>query len=116
MGYGIYSVFRIMLNMIDLTTYNSPSLYAAYVLHIIYVFLVAILLVNFLVALMSSSVGEVVDAGSVIMLVQRLSVLTLVEWRLKYPFAPLYMLLHKIFFTTYRGKIVLKHTEVVDQL
>ena len=116
MGFGIYSVFRIMLNMIDLTTYNSPSLYAAYVLHIIYVFLVAILLVNFLVALMSSSVGEVVDAGSVIMLVQRLSVFTLVEWRLKYPFAPLYMLLHKIFFTTYRGKIVLKHTEGVDQL
>ena len=115
-GNGIYSVFRIMLNMIDITTYKSPSLHAAFVLHIIYVFLVAILLVNFLVALMSSSVGEVVDAGSVIMLVQRLSVLTLVEWRLKYPFAPLYMLLRKIFFTTYRGQIVLKHTEVVDKL
>ena len=114
-GHGIYSVFRIMLNMIDLTTYKSPTLVAAYVLHIIYVFMVAILLVNFLIALMSSSVGEVVDAGSVIMLVQRLSVLTLVEWRLKYPFAPLYMLLHKLFFKTSRGKILLQHTEALDK-
>ena len=85
-------------------------------LHIIYVFMVAILLVNFLIALMSTSVGEVVDAGDVIMLVQRLSVVMLVEWRLIYPLAPLYLFLRKIFFKCYNGKIVIKHTAVVDKL
>ena len=115
-GMGIYSVFRIMLSMIDLTTYRSPSLNIAHVLHIIYVFMVAILLVNFLIALMSTSVGVVVDVGYVIMLVQHLSVEMLVEWRLIYPFAPLYKFLRKIFFKCYHCKIVIKHTAVVDKL
>ncbi len=113
---GIYSVFRIMLNMIDLTTYQSPSVNAAYILHILYVFFVAILLVNFLIALMSASVGEVVNASEAIMLIQRLSVVMLVEWRLKYPFSCVYLILHKFLYNTQKGKITMTHVEKVTRI
>ena len=63
-----YSVFRIMLNMEDLTWRDSRSSSAAFILHVIFVFMVAILLVNFLVALMSNSVDEV-GANEAIMVV-----------------------------------------------
>ena len=117
LGQGMYSSIRIMLNMIDFTAYkNAPSVGVAYVLHVFFVFMVAILLVNFLIALMSASVGEVVDSGEAIMLVQRLSVVLLVEWRVLYPFVCVYMLLHKICFKTNRGRITLTHVEKVTSL
>ncbi len=115
-GMGSYSVFRIMLNMVDLTSYNSEGVYVAYILHVIFVFFVAILLVNFLIALMSSSVGQVVDAGEAIMMIQRLSVVMLVEWRLTRPFVCIYEFLHRIFFRVCHKQIYLRHKHITRGL
>ncbi len=121
LGMGSYSVFRIMLNMVDLTSYysdayNSDGVYVAYVLHIIFVFFVAILLVNFLIALMSSSVGNVVDSGEAIMMIQRISVVMLIEWRLVRPFVCLYDFLHRIFFHVYHKQVYLRHKHITREL
>ena len=110
-----YSVFRIMLNMEDLTWYDTKPSSAAFTLHIIFVFMVAILLINFLVSLMSNSVDEV-EANEAIMLIQRLSVVTLIEWRLLYPFAFIYRRLHKLVYKCYDGKIILKHNELIKHI
>ena len=110
-----YSVFRIMLNMEDLTWYDTKSSSAAFTLHIIFVFMVVILLINFLVALMSNSVDEV-EANEAIMLIQRLSVVTLIEWRLLYPFVFIYRRLHKLVYKCYDGNIILKHNELIKHI
>ncbi len=113
LGMGFYSSFRIMLNMLDLTSYDVPGVTIAYVLHIVFVFFVSILLVNFLIALMSSSVGEVVDAGEAIMIIQRLSVGMLLEWRLHRPLCLLYRLQHRRFFLVKGKQIHLEHKHLV---
>ncbi len=113
---GSYSTFRIMLNMVDLTSYTGEGVRVAYALHVIFVFFVAILLVNFFIALMSSSVGEVVDAGEAIMMIQRLSVVSVVEWRLSKPFACFYILLQRIFFNFHHKMIYLRHHRLITTL
>ena len=106
-GHAIYSIFKIMLNMIDFDDYSN-SRFSVHLLHIIYVFTVAILLVNFLIALLSTSVGETVEAGDVIMMLQRLSVVTTLERRLCF-FCPLYYkIMNRLVYKCENGKIYLQ--------
>ncbi len=105
-----YSVFKIMLNMVDFGDYNSNGLQAANVVHIIYVFTVAILLVNFLIALLSTSVGETVEAGDVTMMLQRLSIAMTVERRVLWIFPCYYRLMHRLVYTCKNRKVYLKHS------
>lgn len=79
---SIYSTFRIMLNMIDLTAYDMKDITDVAILHIIYIIVVPILLVNFLIALMSNSVSDVANNRYLIMVLQRLTAALLVEQRL----------------------------------
>ena len=79
---SMYSTFRIMLNMLDLTSYKGTDMTDVSILHISYVIVVPILLVNFLIALMSNSVSDVAENRYIIMTLQRLSTALLVEERL----------------------------------
>ena len=106
-GHAIYSIFKIMLNMIDFDDYSS-SRFSVHLLHIIYVFTVAVLLVNFLIALLSTSVGETVEAGDVIMMLQRLSVITTLKRRLCF-FCPLYYkIMNRLVCKCENGRIYLR--------
>lgn len=82
MFWSMYSTFRVMLNMIELTE-EYPGSYDLAILHTTYVIVVPILLVNFLIALMSNSVSDVAENRQLIMLLQRLSAAILVEERLE---------------------------------
>ncbi len=79
---SMYSTFRVMLNMLELTNYKDADLTDVAMLHISYVIVVPILLVNFLIALMSNSVSDVAENRYNIMTLQRLSAALLVEGRL----------------------------------
>ena len=54
-----YTVFTIMLNMVNLTTFNIHNQTILYLIHVGYIFIMAILMLNFLIALFSNSVSEV---------------------------------------------------------
>ena len=110
-GEGTYTTFKVMLNMVEFTSYEEAARGGSFILHIIYVFLVAILLVNFLIALLSSSVGEIVEAGDVIMMLQRLSVVTLVERRMTWFLPTYYKLLHRFAYRCEKGRIFLVHCQ-----
>ena len=56
---SLYSCFRIMLNMQDLSELNDRFGFASMLLHILCVVILSIVLVNFLVALMSNSMAEI---------------------------------------------------------
>ena len=78
---SIYSVFRLMLNMVDLFNPDAEVGFAVYVVHISFVFMVAILLVNFLIATMTSSYDLVMSSREVLFKIQRLSVSVTVDQR-----------------------------------
>ena len=64
---GFYTTFKMMLNMVNLGDYTSSiAIGVAEILHVIFVFVVAILLVNFLIALLSTGVGGEVSTQKVI--------------------------------------------------
>ena len=79
----IYNTFTILLNMVDLSQYEANLTSGDYVvllsLHIIYVFVLPILLINFLIALLSSSVAEVNEHKMTVMTIQKLCVISQIE-------------------------------------
>ena len=79
---SFYSTFTIMVNMVDFHSYDVEDKTVLYLLHAIYVFMVPILLLNFLVALFSNSVSHVQENKEVFRAIQWLSVLWLLEYRL----------------------------------
>ena len=94
-----------MLNMIDLTTYDVLDDLTIYALHVVYVFMVAILLLNFLIALLSTAAADVALNRDAIMVVQRLSVLCLIERRFSWALRWLYKPIYKRLLTCKDGKL-----------
>ena len=82
-GKTIYSLFEIMLNMINLTTFQVYNSSLLYLTHIMYTFLVSIMLINFFVAVMIDSVSAVSQAYPVTECLQKVSMAFSVEnhWR-----------------------------------
>ncbi len=112
---AFYTIFKIMLNMEDFSSYEElTDLQPTYLLHVLYVFTVAILLVNFLIALLSSSVGDVVQAGDVIMMLQRLSVVTVIEKRMLWIFPCFYKFMQHCLYTCENGRIYLVCSRYVN--
>ena len=56
---GLYTVFTIMLNIVNLTSFHIHNQTILYLLHMAYIFMMAILMLNFLIALFSHSVAEI---------------------------------------------------------
>ncbi len=81
-GESFYSTFLMMLNMIQLTDYDVYTKQIAEVMHVLYVFTVAILLINFLIAVMSTSAARISQYDHLIAKLERLHISFLVENRL----------------------------------
>ena len=79
---GFYSTFTVMLNMIDFSKYIEAN-FMIDLLHIAYVLFVAVLLLNFLIALMSSSVMIVNEDRDVLMKLQKLHISLMLEHYVK---------------------------------
>ena len=80
-GEAFYSTFRMMLNMLDLHLYEVHTPQVLDLVHVIYVFTVAILLINFLIAVMSTSAARIAMSDKIIVGLERLYVCLLVESR-----------------------------------
>lgn len=90
---AIYATFITMLNMISyLEARNTPIMVAVFTIHFFYVFIISVLLINFLIAMFSSSYAEVTQNREVIFVVQSLSVCKMLEERL---FGPLKYLIRR---------------------
>ena len=78
-----YNTFVVLLNMISVTSLvqdrNDTNYYLILILHISYVFLLSILLINFFIALLSHSVSEVMENKHIMMLAQKMSTLFILE-------------------------------------
>ena len=96
-----------MLNMINLREIEGPEPLSLYILHILYVFMVSILLLNFLIAIFSDSVNNVNQNHNVIYDIQTLSVIHTVENRLQWLFKKWYLHRSKKLFVCEHDRIYL---------
>ena len=64
--YSIYTTIRIMLNMIDITGYDVLNKGLLLVTHTVCVFIIAIMMINFLIAIMTNTAGTLMEHRHVI--------------------------------------------------
>ena len=109
-----YNTFLLMLNMVDLKQYKNDIKEGDYgvllFLHVVFVFMLPILLINFLIALLSTSVAEIMEHKDVIMEVQRLCVISQTEGymdQLGFCLRPLWKLLQRKHFHIQDGRYYL---------
>ncbi len=81
-GEAFYSTFRMMLNMLDLHLYEVHTPQVLDFVHVMYVFTVAILLINFLIAVMSTSAARIALSDKIIVDLERMYVSLIVESRI----------------------------------
>lgn len=77
-----YTLFRMMINQFDVTTVEMRSPHenaVLYMLHVLYIVMVAIMLLNFLIAMMSNSASKISQHQKLILKVNQLSLVIMVE-------------------------------------
>ena len=78
---SIYGTFLVMLNMVDFRTVSDDISTEVYALHITFVFIIAILLLNFLIAMLSSSYEHVMNYRNIFVRMQILSLTMIADSR-----------------------------------
>ena len=78
-----HNIFLVGVNMIDFKQFRGESgshdYHILLLFHICYIFILQVLLLNFLIALLSTSVAEVMEHKEVIMLLQKMNIIYLME-------------------------------------
>ena len=82
-GRSIYSVILIMQNLIDLSQLDTKKNFILIYIHITLIFMLPIILVNFLIAKMTSSVEDMMKAKPVLTDIQHLQVVLPIDSRLQ---------------------------------
>ena len=77
---SLYSTFTVMLNMVSFSEYVQSNVSLGFV-HVTYVMLVGVLLMNFLIALLANSMYKVSEYRTILMILQRLHRSMLLEWK-----------------------------------
>ena len=101
---SFYSTFRVMINMVEFYDPNGHIGFITYVTHVTFVFMVAILLINFLIATLSSSYDYVVRYGEVFFQMQSLSVSVSVDQMFVRLLAPFRNFLRRRLFVHENGR------------
>ena len=92
---GSYSVFTIMLNMINLTSYKIRDNGYLLASHVLFTFAISIMLINFFIAVMSGSVNELFAYKKEALVIQRCTVAYIIEKRWKWLLKPYYRYMNK---------------------
>ena len=109
----LYSSFLVLIHMIDFRTIEVEDRVTVYITHVIFVFMASIMLINFLIALFSSTVTWVSNHKHLILDVQLLSMLSVMEYRLSHiDFINKYYRRHlSQYFVKKNGKLYILMTE-----
>ena len=81
---SFYTLFRISLNMVDITSYDLRVADAFYMMHVIYVYIVGIVLLNFLIAVMSNIQSQLDENRRMLSTLNKLSIACYAENRLRH--------------------------------
>ena len=81
---SFYSMFLVMLNMVNFTDYELHDEHVIYITHIIFIFMVGILLVNFLIAVMSDSAAKIGVLKKTLVRLEKLHALFMADIRISW--------------------------------
>ena len=95
----MYSLFLMMLNMVDLTELDLQNHELLNVTHMAYTFVVSIMLINFFIAVMADSVSTMRTRKKVAVDMQRAGVSFTIEYRLKWLLKGYYKFMTHRYFT-----------------
>ena len=104
----IYSSFLVVLNLVNFGEYESVDKISLYLLHIVLVFLISILLLNFLIATMTQSFSEVYIHHRTITQTQRLKLMMTIQFRLACPMCALYKKLQRNVYVYHKNRLCLR--------
>ena len=102
---SIYSTLLALSNLMDFTQFDITSPFQLYVIHVIFVIVVQILLLNFLIAIMCDRITVTRERKNVILPIQELSVVLTIEKQLIFGGQWYYKWLQKKLFTMYNGRL-----------
>ena len=116
---SIYSTFLLTFNMLDFSGIDAPNeqLAAMYLLHVGFVLVVGVLLINFLIALFTYHVGYVLQNNNVIVPCQAIFLMWLAEERIQSVFTRILHKLEKSYFITdsegniYVSEVLIAHAK-----
>ena len=103
-----YTSFLLIINMVDLRNFNATSQESLWLLHVIYIVFIAILLLNFLIAIFSDAYTEVANNYEVVNTIQWTYMLASVDFRMPRFMSPIIMMLKRRYFTVLEGRIYIK--------
>ena len=90
-----YRSFMIMLNMVNFRSMPLSEYESIYVMHFVFIFMISILLLNFLIASFSNTINKLVENEETVVTIQRLSMALRCEYRVGAIFPGLVDWLHK---------------------
>ena len=110
-----YTTFTVFLNMVDLKSFKSPSMDGLQLFHVGFVIMIAVLLLNFLIAIFSNSYDEVSSHKEVIHSIQWLSVTTTIDYRIPNLLRPLLDKLKRRYFFYSEGRVYIGTFEIAKR-
>ena len=79
---SFYTSFTIILNMVNFRSFDTPCKESLWLIHVFYITFVAILLLNFLIAIFLDSYTEIANYPEILTNIQWLSILATVDFRI----------------------------------
>ena len=107
-GETIYSTFLVVINLVNFQEYENVDKTSLYLLHVVFVFFISILLLNFLIATMTQSFSEVYTHRRTITQTQRLALMMTVHFRLARPMRAYYKKLQRNVYVYHNNRLCLR--------
>ena len=111
---SFYTTFTVILNMINFHNFSTPSPEGLWLVHVCFVSIVSILLLNFLIAVFSDAYREVASHAALSLNVQWLLIITVVENRIPKVMRPLLETRKKKYFHYSNGRYFMKFARIVS--
>lgn len=111
---AFYTVFTVTLNMVNFATFLGIKYrFELFMVHIQYVFVIVMLLLNFLIAQFTRSLSNTMDNSHIIMPIQRMSLVWPTELRFASIMKTFYSRMHKKYFIPMDGRLYVARTLIV---
>ena len=106
----LYSSFLVMINLVNFREYENVDKVSLYILHVVFVFFIPILLINFLIAALTQSFSDVYRNLVAITQTQRLALMITIQMRIAGPMQALYKRLQRVAFVYHNKILCLRHS------
>ena len=110
---SFYTTFTVILNMVDFHSFSTPSPEGLWLVHVCFVSIVSILLLNFLIAVFLDAYTEVASHAAIIVGVQWLLITAIVEHRIPAGLRRLLEIRKKKYFHYSSGRYYVKIARII---